>query len=82
MKQTNKTKTNLGKSISQIKEVKGYLFLFFTGLQSTNDLIDWSLSLYGTEENPVNLVNPTQPTGPTKPVSPTTKGVSFISLKS
>ncbi|XP_060593632.1 furin-like protease kpc-1 isoform X2 [Ruditapes philippinarum] len=57
------------------KNSRGYIGgSSYSGLQSTNDLIDWNLSLYGTEENPVNLVNPTPPTGPTKPVSPTTKG--------
>ncbi|WAR00943.1 PCSK6-like protein [Mya arenaria] len=40
----------------------------YGGAQMTNDLIDWSLILYGTEDNPVNLVKPTHPT-----VEPATK---------
>lgn len=39
----------------------------YSGAQATNDLLDWSLILYGTEENPVNLVTPTHPAGTPKP---------------
>lgn len=50
--------------------------IFCPAIQATNDLIDWSLILYGTDENPINLVNPTHPSAPTKPTS--TQGVSSL----
>ena len=36
--------------------------MFSTGTQTTNDLLNWSLIMYGTEGNPINLVQPTPPT--------------------
>ena len=47
-----------------------------TAFQTTNDLVDWSLILYGTEENPVNLVSPTHSSPQTK--TPSATGVSTL----
>ncbi|KAL4227338.1 Proprotein convertase subtilisin kexin type [Mactra antiquata] len=43
------------------KNTRSYIGSGSSGVQSTNDLLDWSLILYGTEPDPVNLHKPTHP---------------------
>ncbi|XP_052282248.1 furin-like protease kpc-1 isoform X1 [Dreissena polymorpha] len=46
--------------IEVVSNPNAYIGSSYGSSQTTNDLIDWSLILHGTEENPVNLVAPSQ----------------------